>query len=90
MRSLPSSACEVASRCTGPDDHQRLIDARNVVMITCHDGMTPFTSAQRNMHVDHIVMAGRRTQEPSTSGNVEIHDSNLGIERLATANTVLG
>lgn len=51
-------------------------------MITCHDSMTPLASAQRNMHVDHIVMAGGRTDESNTSGNVEIHHSNLDIERL--------
>jgi hypothetical protein len=34
------------------------------------------------MHIDHVVVAGRCTHKPNASGNVEIHDSDLDIERL--------
>jgi len=34
------------------------------------------------MHIDHVVMAGRRTDEANASGNVQIHNSDLDVERL--------
>jgi hypothetical protein len=32
--------------------------------------------------VNDIVMAGGRTEQPNTSGDVQIHDGNLDIKRL--------
>jgi hypothetical protein len=50
-------------------------------MIACHHGVTTFPSAQRDMHINDIVMPTCRAQETNASGNVQIHDRDLGIKR---------
>jgi hypothetical protein len=64
------------------DDHQGRIDSRNVIKIASDNGVSSFPSAQRDMHIDHVVMAGGRTDEANASGNVQIHNSDLDVERL--------
>jgi hypothetical protein len=34
------------------------------------------------MNVNDIAMAGGRTEQPNTSGDVQIHDGNLDVKRL--------
>lgn len=51
-------------------------------MITCHHGVTPFPSAQSDVHIDDIVMSTCRAQVANASGNVQIHDSDLDIQRI--------
>jgi hypothetical protein len=50
-------------------------------MIACHHGVTAFPSAQRDMHVNDIVMSTCRAHEANASGNVQVHDRDLGIKR---------
>jgi hypothetical protein len=64
------------------DDHQGRIDSRNVIKIAGNNGVSSFPSAQRDMHIDHVVMAAGRAHEANASGNVQIHDSDLDIEGL--------
>jgi hypothetical protein len=64
------------------DDHQGRIDSHNVIKIAGDNGVSSFPSAQRDMHIDHVVMAGGRTDEANASGNVQIHNSDLDVERL--------
>jgi hypothetical protein len=51
-------------------------------MITRHHGVTPFTSAQSDMHIDDIVMSTCRTQDTDASGHAQIHDSDLDVRRV--------
>jgi hypothetical protein len=44
--------------------------------------MSAFPSAQDEMDVNDIVMAGGRTDEPNASGDAQVHDRNLDIKRL--------
>jgi hypothetical protein len=82
VRTRPGAACTAARLPSDADDHQGWIDSRNVIKIAGNNGVSSFPSAQRDMHIDDVVMAGRRTHEPNASGNVLIHDSDLDIERL--------
>jgi hypothetical protein len=63
------------------DDHQGRMDSRNVIKIAGNNGVFSFPSAQRDMHIDHVVMAGGRTDEANAAGNVQIHSSDLDFER---------
>jgi hypothetical protein len=81
-------ACKHPTLCTAArlpsdgNDHQGWIDSRNVIKIAGNNGVSSFPSAQRDMHIDHVVMAGGRTDEANASGNVQIHNSDLDVERL--------
>ena len=56
--------------------------AHNLIKIASDNGVSSFPSAQRDMRIDHVVMAGGRTDEANASGNVQIDNSDLDVERL--------
>jgi hypothetical protein len=65
-----------------PDGRQGRIDSCDVIEIAGDHGVSTFPGAQRNMHINDIVMAGGRTHESNASGSVQIQDSDLSLERL--------
>ena len=69
-------------RLSDADDHQGRIDSRNVIKIAGDNGVPSFPGAQCDMHINHVLMAGGRTDEANASGNVQIHNSDLDVERL--------